>query len=258
MRVTQVLNQCAYAGFVEAPNWAVTMRQGHHEPLISFETYQLIQERLRGINRGPNRTNLRPDFPLRGHVICDGCETPLTACWSKGEFKRYAYYLCPKRGCAHYGKSIRREKIEGEFEELLRNVQPTETLAKVAQSMFKELWDRRLAQAEARRKTLHAQFLKVDKEVGQFLHRIVETTVPSVVAAYEERISKLEVEKAAIRERMEEIGRPKSTFDNTLRTALEFLSTPLETMGFRASEGPQNRAETDVRRSFALFAERGI
>ena len=41
-RVTVLLNQPVYAGYIEAPNWDVSLRQGQHEPLISFETYQKI------------------------------------------------------------------------------------------------------------------------------------------------------------------------------------------------------------------------
>jgi len=96
-RVAVLLSQCAYAGYVEAPNWGVSLRAGQHEGLISFQTYQRIQERLNGIGRAPYRKSLNVDFPLRGHVVCADCGTPLTACWSKGSHNRYPYYLCPKR-----------------------------------------------------------------------------------------------------------------------------------------------------------------
>lgn len=58
---------------------------------------------------------------------------------------RYPYYLCHKRGCASYGKSIKRDVLESEFEALLRAVQPTPGLFKIAQKMFEELWNHRLA-----------------------------------------------------------------------------------------------------------------
>lgn len=166
MRVTQILTQYAYAGFVEAPSWGVPMRQGHHEPIISVETIQRIQDRLNGINRAPYRKNLDGEFPLRGYVVCDHCETPLTACWSKGHSKHYPYYFCPKRGCEAYGKSIKRDKIEGEFETLLRSFQTTEKLFSVVKSMFSDLWGRRLEQAESQRKALKTKLISIDLEVG--------------------------------------------------------------------------------------------
>lgn len=36
--VADILKRPVYAGMVEAPRWGVSLRKGHHEPLISFET----------------------------------------------------------------------------------------------------------------------------------------------------------------------------------------------------------------------------
>ena len=230
-RVGILLAQCAYAGYVEAPNWGVSLRPGQHEALISFQTFQRIQDRLNGLHHLPRRQNVSEDFPLRGFVLCDDCETPLTACWSKGSNARHPYYLCPKRGCASYGKSIRRDKIEGEFEQLLLTAKPSEALFKVARRMFADLWNHRVEQAEAQSKALGAQLIKVERQVAQLLDRIVEASVPSVIGAYENRVRKLEEEKLLIREKMESGVRPASRFDDALRTALDFLANPWNLWG---------------------------
>ena len=96
--------------------------------------------------------------------------------------------------------------------------------AQAAQMMCKELWDRRLAQAQAQSKALAAQLVKIERQVSQFLERILDASVPSVIAAYEDRVRKLEGEKHLIRERMAHTARPARGFGETLRTALEFLS----------------------------------
>jgi site-specific DNA recombinase len=225
-RVGILLAQCAYAGYIEAPSWGVPLRAAQHEALISYQTYQRIQERLNGIGRAPMRKNLNEDFPLRGFVTCADCETPLTACWSKGAHSHHPYYLCPKRGCASYGKSIRRDKIEGEFEAMLRTVQPSEHLFRVACKMFERWWNRRSGQAEAQSKELSAQLVKIERQVAGFLERILDASVPSVIGAYEDRVRKLEEEKCAIKERMANIARPATSFERTLRTALGFLANP--------------------------------
>src|SRR5690606_30452986 len=148
-RVTNLLKRPVYAGYVEAPDWGVTLRKGRHEPLISFATFSAIQDRLAGKARAPARTDLSADFPLRGSVACGHCGTPLPACWTKGKYSRYPYYLCPKKGCESYGKSIRRAAIEGEFETLLRERRPAPELFSAARAMFQDLWNCRLASAEA-------------------------------------------------------------------------------------------------------------
>lgn len=194
--------------------------------MISFETFQRIRDRLSGGIYAPRRKNLNEDCPLHGFVICDDCGTPLTVCWSKGTHSHHPYYLCPKRGCESYGKSIRRDRLEGEFETLLQEVTPSETLFRIARRMFANLWAHRAQQAETQAKAMTAQLAKVEKQVAQLLERILDASLPSVIAAYEEKISRLEDEKLLIREKMATAKRPAASFDKTLRTALDFLANP--------------------------------
>lgn len=225
-RVAILLKQACYAGYVEAPSWGVPRRLGQHEPLISYETFQRVQDRLNGVNRAPKRRNLNEEFPLRGFVACDECDSPLTSCWSKGRTSLHPYYLCHNRDCASYGKSIRRDVIEGEFEAMLQTLQPSERLFKVARAMFEDLWNHRLAQAQTHRKALADEVRRIEGQVAQLLDRIIDARVPSVIAAYEDKVRKLEEEKLLIVERMASAGRPARTFGESLRTALDFLANP--------------------------------
>lgn len=225
-RITDILTRPVYAGYVSAPNWDVPLLKGQHEGLISYETFLKIQERLNGNARVPNRKNLNEDFPLRGAVVCGHCGTPLTACWSKGQLTYHPYYLCRQRGCAVYGKSIRRSVIEGDFERLLQGMQPSAHLFKAARAMFKDLWDHRLATGAERTKALKAELAKVNQQVEQFLDRIADASIPSVVAAYENRIKALEDRKIVLAENIAKTGRPVRSFDETVRTAFDFLASP--------------------------------
>lgn len=79
MTITRLLKKLAYAGYVEAPKWDVSLRKGQHEALISFETFQRIQDRLEGRKRAPAaRKDYNEDFPLRGFVLCDCCGNAMT------------------------------------------------------------------------------------------------------------------------------------------------------------------------------------
>ena len=130
-RVTDILTRVVYAGMVEAPKWNVSLRKGQHEGLISFGTYERIQRRLSEGAKAPARKDISADFPLRGAVLCGDCGKPLTACWSKSKTgQTHPYYFCYAKGCVSYRKSIRRDQIEGEFEALLAQLQPTERCSK--------------------------------------------------------------------------------------------------------------------------------
>ena len=225
-RVADLLSSPTYAGYVEAPNWKVSLRQGHHEPLISYETFRKIQDCLEGKAGVPYRKDLKADFPLRGFVDCGHCGCALTASWSKGRTAEYPYYLCVNRACASYGKSIRRDQIERDFTEVLKRLQPSQSLVEAACAMFRDLWNHRLASGEARGRALKKELTNIEKQVGQLLDRITETTVPSVITAYENRIRKLEEQKLLLIEKIETAGRPLRSFDEALRTAMEFLASP--------------------------------
>ena len=105
-------------------------------------------------------------------------------------------------------------------------MEPTEGVLKVARSMFRPLWNHRLALGQTQAEALARQLAKLDRQVSQLLERIVEITVPSVIAAYKQRIPALEEEKLVLKGRMADISRPRSSFDETLRTALAFLTSP--------------------------------
>ena len=224
--VTRLLTRPVYAGYVEAPAWNVSLRKGHHEPLIRFETFQKIQERIAGNARVPARKNLDADFPLRGAVVCGYCRTPLTACWAKGKYSRYPYYFCPKRGCEGYSQTVRRETIEAQFATILRSLQPSENVFAAARAMFKTLWNRRLASQVETQRTLDTERATVERQVEQFLDRIADTDVPSIIATYEKRIRDLEERKIVLAERIANCGRALPDFDDALKTSLDFLRDP--------------------------------
>ena len=123
--IVRLLGKIVYAGFVEAPKWGIPPRQGNHPPIISLETYQKIQTRLNTPVYAPARKDISDDFPLRGAVSCACCEKPLTAGWSRGKYKKFPYYRCRNKACDLFGKSIRKDKIEADFEKLLSDIQPT-------------------------------------------------------------------------------------------------------------------------------------
>lgn len=226
-RITDMLTRPVYAGYIEAPNWNVSLRKGHHEGLISYETYLKVQQRLQEGARAPARKDISEDFPLRGFVTCGDCEKPLTACWSKSKTgAKHPYYMCFTKGCDSYRKSIRRDQMEAEFEKILSAMQPGDTLMGMATDMFKNAWGQRLAYAKQMLAGLRQQAGKVDKQIDQLVERIVEADNPRVISAYENKIATLENEKLLIAERLQMESKPRHAFEDMFELALEFLSTP--------------------------------
>ncbi len=225
-KIDDILNRVTYAGYVEAPKWNVSLRKGHHEPLISFETFERIQERMKGQAKAPARKDISEDFPLRGFVLCDDCGEPMTACWSKGRNKLYPYYLCDTRGCDSNRKSVPRAQIEEGFADILRRLQPTGQMLKLAKAMFRDAWNLRLSEAEREKESLAAKIADTEKQIESLLDRIVDASSPSVINAYEARITKLENEKFRLSEKAAAIVPPKDRREEFIEPALRFLTNP--------------------------------
>src|SRR6266545_4687864 len=146
--VHRLLDREVYAGFVSYPAWNVTTRKGHHEPLISPETFEKIQERLRERPRAPTRKDLDKDFPLRGFVLCADCHKPYTASWSRGRSGLYAYYRCTTSGCESCQKSVRAERVHADLEALLAKLKPRSRLLEVVRRKLLDLWAERKLDVE--------------------------------------------------------------------------------------------------------------
>jgi DNA invertase Pin-like site-specific DNA recombinase len=80
------LTKQTFARMLSSPTytgWIVTRGEklrGNHDPLVSDELFQSVQDRLNGKARPHKRLN--EDFPLRGIVRCAKCGANVTAGWA--------------------------------------------------------------------------------------------------------------------------------------------------------------------------------
>ena len=225
-RVPELLNQLLYTGHLEVPRWNVSLRPAQHEGLISFETFQKIQQRLTSVAKVPARKNLGEDFILRGFVTCGHCETRLTSYWAKGRSKHYAYYHCPNKDCTDYGKAVARDKIEGQFETILQSLTPSHDMFVLAHETARKIWDIRIGSIKTRKKGWETEVRKIEADVAQLVDRVMDAESQTLIKAYEGRIQALEVRKAELKEKIAGSGRTPKDFDTGFRTAMTFLANP--------------------------------
>ncbi len=237
-RIREMLERVLYAGYIDSPKWNIIMQPGKHEALISFETYQRIQARLKGQDKTPARRAINNDFPLRGFVTCGKCNHPMTSGWSKGRHKKYPYYFCQQKPCSEYKKSIRREKLETDFEHLLARLSPKPQVFMMAREMLKEAWDELQNAGQDQGRAIETDLIKVENKVEQLMGRIIECDSSALIEAYEAQIKKLHEEKIILQEKLIQTDQPYRDFEETYRTALEFLSNPQKLW---ASGDPSNQ-----------------
>ena len=228
-KVSRLLTNPLYAGYLEFPKWKIPLTKANHEPLISYATFQLIQERLKERSVSPARKGINEDFPLRGFLICESCSHPLTACWARSRTgKKYPYYLCQYRGCSEKGKSMPRDKIETQFGEGLKRLVPAETTMKLAEQTFRDAWDARSSSASSETKRLKTKVRQIERDVDGLIEKLVQTKNDTVRSAYEQRVEELEQEKVLINEEVDRIATPERPFDEMFELAKRFLENPHE------------------------------
>ncbi|WP_306129719.1 recombinase family protein [Roseovarius sp. MMSF_3350] len=225
-RVTDILTQPLYAGYICSETWGIDWLKGQHEPLISLATYDKIQKRRSGVAKAPARKDIGKDFALRGFATCGDCGVPLRSSWPKGARRHYAYYLCQTKGCASYGKSIPRDKLEGDFGEIVKTLQPGHSVMKLATLMFRDAWAARLGQAKAASEATKRQIAETDKQIEKLLDRIMAATNDAVIGAYEDKITALEKTKVRLQDSLANRAKPKGTVEELLELSLRFLANP--------------------------------
>ena len=229
-KVTVILTRVLYAGMVESKKWGVSLREGKHESLISFETYQKIQDRIMGRSCTAYRGDIAHDFPLRGTVACGSCEHPMTANWSRSAAgKKHPYYICHQKGCDMYRKSVKREDVEGAFETLLMQMVPSRNLLDMAAAMFKTIWDSQAERSKETLNALYAQITQIEKEIGVIVDRIVEAKHARVVTALEGKIDGLDKRKLVLTEKLANAPVSERPFEEMFERTMAFLANPYNT-----------------------------
>lgn len=225
-RITDILTQPVYAGYITSERYKLNFIKAQHEPIISLEAFERVQQRRQTVPHAPKRKNIGNDFALRGIATCACCNVPLRSSWSKGKTKSYAYYLCQTKDCEAYGKSIPRDIIENDVGELVKTLQPTKGLITIVKEMFKTAWGLREAQAKGNLMAGKRKIATIQTEIDQILERIMSASNAMVIKAYEDKIAKLERNKALLSENLTKQTPAKGVFDEKLELALDFITNP--------------------------------
>jgi DNA invertase Pin-like site-specific DNA recombinase len=113
--VHQILRRRLYTGDFD---WDGTTYTGTHEPLVSRDCWQRVQELLKA--RAENRTRkVKHDFPYSGLVNCGHC-----GCLLVGELKKgtYVYYHCTGNRGRCPEPYTRQEVLSGKFANVLEEL----------------------------------------------------------------------------------------------------------------------------------------
>lgn len=193
-----LLQDVFHAGYVEYPPWGVARRKGQHKGIISLETFELIQKRLKKEEtKARVRIDISPEFPLRGLLLCSDCGNKLTAANSKGRSKTYSYYYCVQRECPLYSKSLAKVDVERDFRTLLLHNRLKTNVSELVDLTFERVWREEVHDLK-RQQVLKKQNQDQLKEKVRGLSELARTArSDEVKRAYEDHIEETLREMAA-------------------------------------------------------------
>lgn len=163
----KMLKNRFYIGKISVPafmDYPATEVQGRHPALIDEDTFNAVQDIMRGKRKNKPRSgkHTNPNLYLRKYLVCPVCGHRITGATSKGNGGRYDYYCCNHD---HKHLNIRAEKANELFQEYVSTLTPTS----FAIDMYKEiLKDMRGYTAKANSITIS----KIQKEIEKINSRI--------------------------------------------------------------------------------------
>jgi len=225
--VHRFLTEILYTGYVEYAPWGVARRQGHHNGFISLETYNKVQDILTGRSRPKARKDYNQDFPLRGLVACDACRRAFTGSWNKGRSKYYASYFCHNKGCPMRNKTVAKDKLEGDFATLLKQVTLPKELTSLTKEVLLDTWEQKTNDLKVVVSEAERQIVDIDVQIANLAARSAKTDKGEVVAAYERQIETLTLEKAVWLEKQDSKLPSDADFGTALDMVLSTLANPV-------------------------------
>jgi site-specific DNA recombinase len=202
--VWNLLRNPVYCGRIFIPAYKdekATVVRATHEPLITTELFEEVQDVLNGRKRKfPTRQTSRDELPLRGYLACRHCGSKITGSASKGNGGRYFYYHC-QHGCKERFKAeIANKELIKQLAEVIPNKAVIRSLreslenhlrlSKVEKSTQKEKIKGEIAKAQSR--IANARSLMLDKEIEPGEYREIKNEQEEEIAKLERKLVELE------------------------------------------------------------------
>lgn len=176
--------------------------QGLHDPLITEELFNKVQDILHG-RKKPNQRigNIDEDFPLRGHLLCPICNKQITGSKSQNRIKKkYAYYHCQKCKKVRY----RADKLNSDFCDFLTTFQTHPEVTALYYSIFMDVYSEDYNKRSNMKKDMEkemSEFVsKRDNAMDMFFGgKINKTDYDVAKMRYDDKISEIEQKMSALR-----------------------------------------------------------
>lgn len=194
-KFTEMLKDPFYVGDIEYLPWEVSRRKGHHEAIISTETFERNQKRLSNEITGKRiRVDLSEQFPLRGLIVCTHCGKHLTGATStKGKNKSYkrSYYFCQNRECPLHRISLWEVDAKKRFDVLLKKQQLKQKVDVLVEIVFDRVWKEEISSMVDRNLSLKQEKAILEEKASKLTDLIINSTSDQIKRAYERQLEEI-------------------------------------------------------------------
>jgi len=227
---TDLLMNSVYAGFVEHEGWEVERREGFHEGIISKEVFFNNQKRLESESLGKRvRVDVSESFPLRGLVVCEHCNKPMTAANSRSRKNIYPYYFCQNKSCQKNRKNIPAKTLHGDFIKLLKKQKLKGGVDLVVSDVFDAVWKEELSVVAKGNKGTDERIKEVRKKMNQYANsNLSDDTPESMKQFYRDELVELAEEYSQLKNRKHIIEDIDIPYRTALDKSTKLLKSPYD------------------------------
>lgn len=207
-QVSRIFNNKTYCGYAVSKRNNMEIKSDKIPVMIDEETFYTVQGILQG--RTKNKAlyqKLRPEFPLRGYLLCPICNDRLYAGFSKGRTKYYGYFFCRK----HPTPCIKSEIIDDKLFDLFTKMSPQPLFRKMFLRDVHNKWSDRYIDHENNQDKIdkkikeikEMQFMVIEKNTkGIYSDELTLETIKRLdnelltlkISKSEEKLSNLDIE----------------------------------------------------------------
>jgi DNA invertase Pin-like site-specific DNA recombinase len=131
----------------------------NYEPLVSEELFDLVNDILTSKNYAYKHERVNDDYPLKRHVYCAQCGTPLTAYKQKG----IVYYKCNTIGCC---KNYNGEGLHCKYVKTLSSYSIADELKPAFSIVLKDLFSEWNITATNQQKQYKTRITEIDNKIN--------------------------------------------------------------------------------------------
>ena len=217
-KFTDMIDSPFLAGYIEYPQWGVSLRKGKHEGIVSLDVLNDAKRKSGNEHLGKEpRKDKSNDFPLRGLIKCAGCNNHLTAYWSTGRSgKKYGFYECKNKDCPLEEKTLRKEDVEEQYSDFLREIAVRDCVIEMLEHVFEEVWASEVSsmkEGEAKRQQKEE---KLQEKIDQLTDMVINAADETLKRTYEKQLQKVVEELEELRAKTFD----EASLDVPYRTAL--------------------------------------